>query len=206
MTSSPNPAEPRSKDHENVQEELLEATVERLREVGLSELSLRDVADTAGTSTQMIYTLFGDKQGLLDTLYEREAEQLARSCRSVSDGPTPVHRLYELGKVYRRFALENRRIYSALFDPNLVDESIVRRTEVFELFRDVIIQCVREGYLDEDVDPDRVTDVFWSAAHGAVSLQIAGYDDGESAARRYNRTLEAAFRGFEGSVPDSLTF
>lgn len=205
MSPSPDAAEPRS-NHETVREELLEATVDRLSEVGLNELSLRDVADAAGTSTQMIYTLFGDKQGLMDTLYEREAQRLAEACESVSKAPTPVHRLYELSKVYRRFALENRRIYSALFDPNLADRSIVRRTEVFELFRDVIIQCIREGYLDEDVDPDRATDVFWSSAHGAISLQLAGYDDGESATRRYNRTLEAAFRGFGGTVPESLTF
>jgi AcrR family transcriptional regulator len=55
---------------------LVDATLQLLREEIPSELTVRRIATAAGTTTMALYTGFGSRDGLLDVVYARGFEQL----------------------------------------------------------------------------------------------------------------------------------
>lgn len=188
-------------EHGELKQRLLQKTIEVLKEDGIDALSLRRLAEACDTSTQMIYTIFGGKQGLLEQLYEQGAKRLEQRCRSIPGDTDPLTRLRKLGSVYREFAREHRELYEAMFHSTETGEAIVKRTDVFDVFYGAIIDCIDEGLLP-DVDPVEVTDAFWAAAHGALNLETAGYySDGEMAEKRFDQVLNAVFEGYGGTLP-----
>jgi AcrR family transcriptional regulator len=76
---------------------LLDRCVDHLREVGFSELSLREIAAGAGTSHRMLIYHFGSRDGLLAEIVGRvEAEQRAAlaSLAEAATDPVDVGRLF----------------------------------------------------------------------------------------------------------------
>jgi hypothetical protein len=47
-----------------------------------------------------------------------------------------------------------------------------------------------------DADPARVAGVLWAAAHGAVSLELAGYEGAVDAEARFQELMAAAATWF----------
>ncbi|MDZ7704261.1 MAG: TetR/AcrR family transcriptional regulator [Trueperaceae bacterium] len=76
---------------------LLEAASDVVVTKGPNALNLRRVADAVGVSTQMIYTMFGNKEGLLEALLVEGADRLYQRLDSVSDDLSERERLFELG-------------------------------------------------------------------------------------------------------------
>src|SRR3954447_14581577 len=64
---------------------------------GASALSLRRLAAATGTSTMAVYTLFGDKQGLLAAMYWAGFERLGAALdAAAAAAPDPLTALAEL--------------------------------------------------------------------------------------------------------------
>src|SRR5580765_5814766 len=85
---------------------LLEAAERIVAAHGVEALSLRTVAQEAGTTTRAVYSLFGSKEQLLGALGARAMDVLR-----VGVGELPVtgdarHDIVEAALVFRRFALE----------------------------------------------------------------------------------------------------
>jgi AcrR family transcriptional regulator len=55
---------------------LVEATLQLLREEIPTDLTVRRIAAAAGTTTMALYTGFGSRDGLLDVVYAQGFEQL----------------------------------------------------------------------------------------------------------------------------------
>ncbi|MDQ1696870.1 MAG: hypothetical protein QOJ03_2223, partial [Frankiaceae bacterium] len=53
---------------------------------GAAALSLRRLAAATGTSTMAVYTLFGDKQGLLAAMYREGFARLGAAMQSAARG------------------------------------------------------------------------------------------------------------------------
>lgn len=189
-------------NNDKLKQKLIEKTVEIVQEKGFNKLSLREVASLSNTSTQMIYTIFGGKRGLLDSLYQKGAHQLAERCKDVSEQQNTVEKLFKLTEVYREYALENYKIYMALFDPNMAPDSVIKRTEVFSIFSDTLKECTRDGHLKKQVDPEEATEALWSGAHGTITLELSGYfGNSATAQERYNQVIKAIWEGIGGTLP-----
>ena len=57
-------------------ERLVDATLQLLRDEVPADLTVRRIATAAGTTTMALYTGFGSRDGLLDVVYARGFEQL----------------------------------------------------------------------------------------------------------------------------------
>src|SRR3954447_10235717 len=69
---------------------------------GAAALSLRRLAGATGTSTMAVYTLCGDKQGLLAAMYREGFARLGAALHAAADGvDDPLTALAELGLAYR---------------------------------------------------------------------------------------------------------
>ena len=75
---------------------VLGAAKRLLEEEGASALSVRRLAKELGTSYQLVYTLFGGKQGLLDALFRDGFASLEAACRALPPSASPVDDLARL--------------------------------------------------------------------------------------------------------------
>src|SRR5262245_35026069 len=92
---------------------LLEAAEQIVAERGPSALSVRAVADAAGTSTRAVYSLFGSKDGLLVEALASDAFRFLYSENDkLEETDDPAADLITSGlQVFRRLVLEHPALY-----------------------------------------------------------------------------------------------
>jgi AcrR family transcriptional regulator len=179
-TNSPLRAESRALRERSV----LDAAARVLVQAGATGLTVRAVADEAGASTMVLYTLFGGRDGLLDALCRdglaRLGAALARGRGRSGTGATVV--LYGLAARYRRFALCDPPFYHAL-SIVLRPGPLVRASDAFQFLVDAVEECMSAGEL-APADPELVADALWALVHGLVSLELGGHFASAAAAER----------------------
>lgn len=96
---------------------MLEAAEELVAQGGPGALSVRAVADAAGTTTRAVYSLFGSKDGLLVGALARDAfEFLYTEIGQLEETDDPVSDLIDIGVVvFRRLVREHPALYRIAF-------------------------------------------------------------------------------------------
>jgi AcrR family transcriptional regulator len=98
-------------------EALLDEALMLLRKGGPPAVSVRAVADAAGTSARAVYTVFGSMQGLIDALAERGYQRLAGLVNGVAPTEDPASDLVTAGvQGFRTFALEEPALFRLTFE------------------------------------------------------------------------------------------
>lgn len=174
-------------------EQLVEVAGRLLDEEGPHALSLRRIAEAAGTSTQSVYTEFGGKQGLADALFRAGYERLAAHLAAIVLPDEPIERIMALGRGYRHVARSHRSHYELMtarpvpeYQPTR--ESLAFAASTMEPLREAVEWAVTAGALAGR--PREITEALWAAGHGYVSLENSGLlpaDDDRFA--RYLRRL-----------------
>ncbi len=90
---------------------------ERIAEAdGVDALSLRRIADEAGTTTRAVYSLYGSKEGLIAALGMRAFRMLGAGIDARPETSDPRADLAEAGvSVFRRFALGHPALFEIAF-------------------------------------------------------------------------------------------
>lgn len=204
-----------TRERDTVRAELIEAAIRLLADQGTEALVLRRVASAAHVSTMCVYSRFGDKVGLLNAVYTAGFERLALVMSTVEHPPDPLHRIVELGLAYRRFAVSNPALYSLMFERVIgFDPPPELRSEVLEstlsLVLDAVTQATEQGTIDAE-SPLIAAYTLWTAAHGAVSLELthaaqrplAGWliDSPDPGGEVFRQALETTLRGLAPSAP-----
>src|SRR4029453_19422854 len=103
----------RPREHDDTTAAALLAAAERiLAEEGLQALSLRRLAEAADTTTRAVYSLFGNKDGLIVALSQRAFALLGAAIAELPATPDPATDLVEAGvAVFRRFALDHASLF-----------------------------------------------------------------------------------------------
>jgi AcrR family transcriptional regulator len=91
---------------------LLDAAERTLQEQGVRALSVRALAQEAGTTTRAVYSLFGSKDGLLGALGARAFELLEEGLAALPEADEPREDLVRAALMFRRFALEHPALFS----------------------------------------------------------------------------------------------
>lgn len=170
---------------------LLEAAAARLAAGGADAVSVRAVATDVGTSTQAVYTYFGSKDVLLRAIVVEAFERLDTRLREVPRTDDPVADLLAVGLAYRANALANANLYRVMFDRNplaltspvdhpALDGDLDIGLDAFLALVEAVRRCTEAGLLVGD--PDAIALQIWSVAHGTVSLELAGFLDGDGEA------------------------
>jgi AcrR family transcriptional regulator len=150
-----------------------------LRTEGTGALTLRRLAQATGTSTAAVYSLFGDKSGLLEHMYLEGFERLARTVSSVAPAGDPLDVFVAIGRAYRRAALRSPDLYELMFGrpvPGFSPSTDARRAAAksFRPVVDAIARCVGSGAFDARTDPEAAAHHLWALAHGLVALELHG--------------------------------
>jgi AcrR family transcriptional regulator len=107
----------RPREHDDdVRAALLAAAEHLVERDGAEALSVRTVADTVGTTTRAIYSVFGSKAGLLEALAARLFELLSAAIDAVELTSDPAADLITASlDGFRRTALEHAALYNLVF-------------------------------------------------------------------------------------------
>jgi AcrR family transcriptional regulator len=161
---------------------LLDAAGELLSSEGPAALTTRRLAEAAGTTTQSIYTLFGGKEGVVRAMYREGYARLEARLRRVKDTDDPLDDLLQRGRAYRAAALASPHYYDVMFGhpvPEFTpdDDDLAAALVTIAHLQDGVQRCIDSGLLADGVDAARLTTWLWAAAHGVVSLELAGFID-----------------------------
>lgn len=160
--------------HGNLRATLLEAAERSLRENGVEQLSLRELAREAGVSHAAPRRHFADRQALLDALAEAGFVRLGAELRTARDasGAAFGPRLHAVAVAYLRFATEDAALLEVMFagKHRAGAERIAEAAAgPFGLLHDLIQQGQEEGVL-EPGDVQRVGVVLFATMQGIAAL------------------------------------
>jgi AcrR family transcriptional regulator len=195
----------RQQNQDTMRRALLDTASRLLAEEGPQALTMRRIASEAGCSTTVLYTAFGGKDGLADALYQEGFERLGRrleeAAAAVEDRDDTIALATALARAYRAHALADRYYYGVMFQqviPGFVpsSSSLAVGNATLGVLADAVREAIAAGVL-VPADPNAVAEVLWAAAHGVVSLELAGhFPDPEVAADRYRTLTRAALAAF----------
>ena len=156
---------------------LIEAAEAAIVEKGLAGLKARDVTQRAGCALGAIYNAVADLDELVMRVNSRTLERLGAALAPASTSGPPEAVTLALADAYAVFALENRRLWSALFEHRLPEG--VEMPEWHRQEHDVLIARIvaplrglRPDLAEADIGL-RVRTLF-GAVHGVVHLALQG--------------------------------
>jgi AcrR family transcriptional regulator len=184
------------------EERLLAAAGRLIAAEGSNALTVRRLADEVGVSTRAVYSVFGDKRGLLRALFRRAATTMTRYHEAVPVRADPVEEIVELALAYRTGALAEADLYGLLYLgrelPDLAPDpdDIAVAYGSFDRVLSAVTRCAETGRLGGR-DPRDVTRQLWALVHGLASLELLGLlGDPEAAARHWTDAVDAAMAGY----------
>jgi AcrR family transcriptional regulator len=179
MADMASPAKPRVErpSATTLNERLVAATLQLLREEIPTDLTVRRIAAAAGTTTMALYTGFGSRDGLLDVVYARGFEQLGERMAPAALVADPAEAVLELLGAYRAFALANPGLYGLLFErvlPGFDPSPEVRSTALDTTFGLLAAQAGRLLGVDpQDAAARELAYTLWALTHGLVTLELS---------------------------------
>jgi AcrR family transcriptional regulator len=167
----------RPREHDATTRERLLAAAARLSaDEGWEAVSVRRVAEQAGTTTRAVYSLFGSKQGLEEALHRSMFERLRELLRQAPKTDDPRADLLALRHAYRTWATERPERYAALMrftgpraaprSPEGVDLAHAATDDL----RQAIARCAEAGLL-ADADVEALTIRWRAVAHGLAEFE-----------------------------------
>jgi AcrR family transcriptional regulator len=164
--------------HGHLRDTLLAEAERTLREQGVEQLSLRDLARQAGVSHAAPRRHFADRQALLDALagagFARLADEVAAAIKDA--GPDFRARLRATGAAYVRFAIEDTALMELMFAAKNASASGEVAEGAGRLFT-IVGELIREGQLTDQLppgDPERLRLLFMATARGIAGLAAPG--------------------------------
>lgn len=166
---------------------------------GPQALSMRRVAQLVGCSTTVLYTLFGNKQGLVDELYGRGFALLRQALEAVPRSPQTLDYLLALGRAYRTFALANASYYAIMFFQVLSEYAPSETNRLlgqasFDLVEHTLQDYITATHLTGG-DAREISFIIWATLHGHVGLELSHYLDAKVAEKRFETALRTLLTG-----------
>ena len=204
----------RPREHDEQTRVALRAAAERLvTEGGPAALSVRAVADAAGTTTRAVYSLFGSKEGLLvDALAQDAFAFLFTEIDRLEETDDPVADLIAVGlPVFRRLVLEHPALYRIAFQrvvPGLDGgpELVAARQKTFVQLLAKIERLEAAGLLGDKPVPEAALE-FIAMLEGLANAELRGavlrlLPEGNEE-QAWRSALTTLVRGFAASATDS---
>ena len=192
---------------ESLRRTLLDIASLLIERHGPEALTMRRIAAEAGCSTSVLYTMFGGKAGIAEALWREGFDRLSAALDAAT-GDHPLERLGAMGRAYRANALASRSYYAVMFQRPIPGfepspEAYEASLTPLRALADTVVECIRAGVFRAE-DPEHIARVLWAATHGAVSLELAGYEGAVDAEHRFDDLCAAAAAWFMAPVGNRL--
>lgn len=179
---------------------LLEAAEHLIAADGPAALSVRRVADTAGTSPRAVYSLFGSKDGLIVALGIRTFDLLRDSIDALPVTDDPVDDLVEAGMTFRRFVLQHPALFQLGFQqvdvPPELAEGFAGAAE--RALESLLSRAARMAGATSTGARSLRADIcgFHALCEGLAALELRGMTAADDAEQIWRDALTALVRGW----------
>jgi AcrR family transcriptional regulator len=164
--------------HGNLRAALLDQAERTLREQGIEQLSLRELARQAGVSHGAPRRHFADRQALLGALAEAGFARLGAELRAAlaSADDDFEARFRATARAYVRFATQDAALLELMFTGKEKDKSATLSEAADHAFA-AILELITEGQRDGRLrpgDPERTGMLIFATMQGIAALVTAG--------------------------------
>jgi AcrR family transcriptional regulator len=188
---------------EKTADTLLE-TAERIVESdGLDALTVRRVADGAGTTTRAVYTLYGSKDGLVVALGRRAFDLLRAEVEALPATADPAADLVVAGvEVFRRFVVGHPILFrigvqwGTLPDPGLAAGFLIEARDALAGLEARVARLEAAGVLGGRTVRN-ATREFHALCEGLAAMELRGILPRGEEERIWRDALGTLVRGFE---------
>ncbi|MFD5827546.1 TetR/AcrR family transcriptional regulator [Lentzea sp. NPDC060358] len=149
---------------------VVEVAAQLLREQGAAAVTIRAVAQAAGTQAPTIYRFFADKDALLDAVAEHVFAAYVADKANTERLDDPVADLRAGWETHLGFGLANPELLSLLLDPARAARSPAM-TSGIEILRDRVARVAAAGRLQ--VGERRAVELIHAAGTGAMIALLA---------------------------------
>jgi len=160
--------------HGNLRITLIQSAIDIIHERGIQKLSIRDVAKRIGVSHTAPYRHFKNKKSLLTAIaidgFNQLSNSIDHSNKPKSYGDEVEIYLYDFGRAYIRFAIENVELYKIMFGDLI--ENKTNDPALFQAYDapfQTLIQYVKALQKKRDIDHAEAEITVlagWSMLHG----------------------------------------
>ncbi|GAA1165602.1 TetR/AcrR family transcriptional regulator [Kitasatospora gansuensis] len=174
----------------------MECATELLATRPQESVTVRAVATAAESSTAAVYSLFGDKEGLIGAVRDRAVAGLFRALAAAPNSEDPLADIYTLAAAYRRWGHGHSHLYSVLFGgvQSFKPSGVVGTDDPVRPLITAIDRAVTESVLDGEATAIAVS--LWVTLHGLVTLELAGALDASTAEAAFRSAIHAMLRGW----------
>lgn len=165
------PTKASSVGRDDQQERILDAAVKLLAEVGPTGISTRAVAAAAGVQTPTLYRLFGDKDGLLDSVASFGFETYLAEKRMLEPSDDAVDDLRRGWDIHVEFGLTHPAVYALMYGNLRPGRRPAAAQENQDILRRMLERANLEGRLRVPVEA--ATRAIEASTTGAVLLLLA---------------------------------
>lgn len=185
---------------EETKQAILAAAGQLFAERGFEAVTMREIAREAGCSHTAIYIYFEDKESLLHHLAVGPLESLRQQMESALGDPalSPDGRMRLVSRVFVRFCLAHRTMYSVLFMArasrvDLPDQALEvqnLRNLLFGLLRQAVRGALPSAQSEEQVLA--YARIHFFALHGMISLYAGSDEPLDQLMERLSTTFDLA--------------
>jgi AcrR family transcriptional regulator len=185
--------------HGNLRTALLAQAERTVREQGVQQLSLRELAREAGVSHAAPRRHFPDRQALLDALAEAGFARLGSGLRSAADGAGEEFepRLQATAAAYVQFATRDAALLELMFAGKRRQQSGALHAAAERAFS-VVLELIEQGQADgalERDQPERIGLVLFATLQGIAALFTSGMVQAEQLDRLVTDAIAYFLRG-----------
>jgi AcrR family transcriptional regulator len=180
---------------------LLEAAEEIVQAAGLEGLSVRGLADSVGTTTRAVYSLFGSKDGLLVALGARAFSMLGAAIAGLPATGDPAADLVEAGvAVFRCFVIGHPSLFrigvqQTMGSPELARDFADAAAQAFAGLEARVTRVEAAGLLGGRSVRDAACE-FHALCEGLAAVELRGRMTSGEETRIWRDALTALVAGF----------
>ena len=169
--------------HGNLKEELLKLTLKTIQSNGIEAVTLRSLSEQLGTSRTAIYRHFSSKDDLVQNVLDYGFEILEHTISPIFEmkEKSVTNRLFIMGELYIKFALEQPNLYRILFGDKYKiireDSCDLEENEQTAGFHSLVSLFIegQEKKIFKQNDPVIQAITVHTLVHGIASLYIDGH-------------------------------
>jgi AcrR family transcriptional regulator len=173
------PEERRQRNHDEMTANILQAARDVMREQGVADLNLQEIARRVGMRAPSLYNYFPSKVAIYEALfvfgmrmYRTRLENLIVEHDITWDG------LRQIMEGYLAFAQENPELYQLMFErpvPGFVpsSEGLEEAGKLLELSRRMADDAIASGTVKTSLSAEVVMNLFISFMHGFTAQHLA---------------------------------
>lgn len=153
-----------------------------IKKGGAREITIRKVAEEAGFSTTVVYSLYKDKATLITQAMDEDLLELVRVMKQASDGvEDPMEKIFQAGIAYVNYGMSNPDEYALVFMERRPVAPIEAATvehgnleqDPYAFAHSLFVQLAATGAVrNDDESTHQMTQVFWQGVHGLTSLGL----------------------------------